>query len=61
MTIEEAIEKIENVEPVNISSMYGEDIISYLDIDSCDDCHNVFAISLVVQNYENFGNCPKKN
>ena len=41
MTIDEAIEKIENIEPVNISSMYGEDIIRCIDIESCDDCHKL--------------------
>ena len=41
MTSEEAIVEIDNAEPMEISSIWGADIIRYLDIDSCDDCHKL--------------------
>lgn len=41
MTIDEAINKIDNAEPMEISSIWGADILRYLDIDSCDDCHKL--------------------
>jgi hypothetical protein len=41
MEIDEIIEKIESVKPVELTSVYGEDLVRQLDLKDCDDCKGI--------------------